>query len=284
MKFKKKELVFVLISICLLSSIGVFAQDPILDKSITAGETALGNFITYEDSPHQTIGALQSTLEQETTYEIKNLIDEVIYHNVETDEIQNYELVLFPSAEITDESLFNSLTYPDVFLVSDDGLSTTYNAEIDEVTAIPGADDQPLKNIGDIVNVDGVSIQVLNYASSSSEGDLLINSGASTFGWLDQTGLDIPTDTKLFDLYGLTGITHKSSAEEEVGGVFIQIIMIESDIGYSWLARSKDSLGDEPWEFATSDITTYYGFSSTTDNYDALAFATEGNYDVWVLI
>ena len=115
MKFKK-GVVFLIMIVCLLSSLGIiFAQDPILDKPITAGETALGNFITYEDSPHQTIGALQSTLEQETTYEIKNLIDEVIYHNVETDAIQNYELVLFPATEIIDDSLFNSLTYPMCF-------------------------------------------------------------------------------------------------------------------------------------------------------------------------
>jgi len=258
-------------AICLLS-IGVFAQEPILDQSITAGETSSGNFITYEDSPHQTIGALQSNLEQETTYEIKNLIDEVIYHNIETDAIQNYELVLFPSTEITDESLFNSLTYPDVFLVSDDGLSTTYNAEIDEV--IPGSDSQALKNLGDSMIVSTIEISLLTF--DGVDGDLLINGGGLTWD-MYPTATNIPTISELEQAYG-PSISDIHSIVIDTAGVTAQIVVFDLSGTYYWIAQEND----EPWDL--SSTTTYYGFSSTTDNYDALAFATEGNYDVWVLI
>lgn len=270
MKFKK-EVVFLIGAICLLS-IGVFAQEPILDKSITAGETVSGNFITYEDSPHQTIGALQSNLEQETTYEIKNLIDEVIYHEVDNQPIQNYELVLFPSTEITDESLFNSLNYPDIFLVSDDSLSTTYNAEINEI--IPGSDSQALKNLGDSVMVSTMEISLISFDGVT--GDLMINGGGSTWD-MYPIATNIPTIFELEQAYGAS-ISDIHSVIINTGGVEVVIVVFDLSGTYYWIAQEND----EPWDLSTT--TTYYGFSSTTDNYDALAFATEGNYDVWVLI
>jgi len=272
MKFKKKELVFVLILTGLLGSIGVFAQEPILDKSITAGETVPGNFVTYEDSPHQTIGALQSTLEQETTYEIKNLIDEIIYHEVDNQPIQNYELVLFPATEIIDESLFNSLTYPDIFLVSDDGLSTTYNAEINKI--IPGSDSQALKNLGDTFFVSTMEISLISFDGVT--GDLLINGGSSTWD-MYPIATNIPTISKLEQAYG-TSISDIHSIVVDTAGVIAQIVVFDLSGTYYWIAQEND----EPWDL--SSTTTYYGFSSITNNYDALAFATEGNYDVWVLI
>ena len=272
MKFKEKELVFILISMCLLSSIGVFAQDPFLDQPIVAGQTTYENFMTYEDSPHETIGALQSSLGLETTYQIKNALDDVLYHNTETEAIQDYELILFPTLEITDESLFDIMTYPSIFLVSDDGLSTTYNAEIDGV--IPGSDAQTLKDLGDTIFVSTMEVSLLTF--NGVTGDLWINGGGSTWD-MYPTATNIPTIAELEQVYG-TSVSDIHSIVIDTAGVVAQIVVFDLSGTYYWIAQEND----EPWDLYT--INTLYGFSSTTTNSDALAFATAGNYDVWVLI
>ena len=269
---KSKKIGVITLTLMILCFSFSFVSAAAIPATLTAGEVGESEFLVEEDLPHQSIGALQSSLFWSTDFQIKNDLNEIIFSQIQEDYVKNIELILMPAGTISDENLFDSLTYPDVFLVSDDGLSITQNAEVEEI--IFGADGQDVKNLGDSMIVNTLSISLLNF--DGTDGDLLVNGASSTWDWYADA-LNPPSISELSQAYG-PGISDVHSIVISEVEIIVQVVVFDQGGIFYWIAKEND----EVWDLTTS--TMHYGFSSSTDNYEALAFAPSGNYDSWILI